>query len=289
MGNGGSHRQTRGEGMSRQIRWKVCCTALLVLVLAACGVEADVGGAADAADDADDAGAEEAAVDDDPELDDGEAPDGDPIRIGSITELSGPFAIWGVPARNGMRLGVADINADGGVLGRPLELVERDTQDTPDEGATALRGMIDRDEIVAAGGLISSDVALATARAAEEDEVPLFLVKAGAEEILTGDSRYTFRTCLPAAPMNMDLLPGFIEEEELSRVGVIIGDYAWGRSIEDAINEDLAALDLELQIEVAPVDESDFTTYLRHFEDFDPEVIIATGHPPGAPPITQQS
>lgn len=267
--------------MRHHLRSTTLLLALLALVVAACGVEADVD-----------------TPDDTPQAtpDNGEAPDpgaaapeGDPIRIGFLGELSGPFAIWGVPARNGMRLAVADINAQGGVLGRPLELVERDTQGTPDEGVTALRGMIDRDGIVAAGGLISSDVALATARVAEEDQVPLFLVKAGAGAILTTDSRYTFRTCLPAAPMNMGPLAEFIESEGLTRVGAMIADYAWGRAIEDAINDLIAPMDIDLQIEVAPVGESDFTTYLRRFEGFDPEIIIATGHPPGAAPLTQQA
>ena len=63
-------------------------------------------------------------------------------------------------------------------------------------------GMIDQDGVIAAGGVISSDVGLATARIAEQNEVPLFLVKSGATAILTPESRYTFRTCLPAAPIS---------------------------------------------------------------------------------------
>ena len=131
------------------------------------------------------------------------AAEGEPIRIGMLTELSGPFAPWGVSVRNGMQMAVQEINDAGGINGQPLELVERDTQSTPEEGVTALRGMIERDGIVAAGGVISSDVGLATARIAEQEQIPLFLVKAGSSAILTADSRYTFRTCLPAAPMTM--------------------------------------------------------------------------------------
>ena len=47
--------------------------------------------------------------------------------------------------------------------------------------------------------MIGSHIALATSRLAEQAQVPMFLVKAGANEILTQSSRYTFRTCLPAA------------------------------------------------------------------------------------------
>jgi branched-chain amino acid transport system substrate-binding protein len=221
--------------------------------------------------------------------DDASARDEAAIPIAFVGELTGDFAVWGVPARNGMRLAVADINAEGGVAGRPLELLERDTQGTPEEAVTLLRGLIDRQGIVAAGGIISSDVGLSAARVAEEDEVPLLLVKAGSERILTEDTRYVFRTCLPAAPMNMQPLAEYIEAEGLTRIGAIVADYAWGRSIEASMQETIGALDVELQIEVAPVPETDFTTYLRRLGDLDPELLIATGHPPGSGPIARQA
>ena len=46
---------------------------------------------------------------------------------------------------------------------------------------------------------------------------------------------------------------------------------------------------VELQIEVAPVPEQDFTTYLRNLEEFEPDILVATGHPPGSGAITVQS
>lgn len=274
----------------RAWRTTVLMAAVVAMVATACGVEAegdpdtDDGAAEEPADEGDDEVAEEPDADEDAaaEL------DGEPIKFGFIGELSGNFAIWGEPTLNGMQMAVDEINADGGVDGRPLELVSRDTEGSADEGIIAFEELIDQEGIVAAGGLISSDVGLATARVAEADGIPLFLVKAGSEAILTQDSRYTFRTCLPAAPMNMQPLAQFIDSEGITRVGAIIADYAWGRAIEGAINDQIGALDVELQIEVAPVPETDFTTYLRSLEGIDPEIIIATGHPPGSGPITAQ-
>jgi branched-chain amino acid transport system substrate-binding protein len=213
-----------------------------------------------------------------------------PIVIGFLGELTGPFATWGIHARNGMQLAIDELNESGGVDGRMLELVERDTQGTPDEATTALRGMIEREGIIAAGGLVSSDVALAAARVAEDEGVPLFLVKAGASSILDTDSHYTFRTCLPEASMNMQMLEQFIVAERITRVGAIVADYAWGRAIEDAIEARIAPLDgVTVQIEVAPVPETDFTGYLRRFRDLEPEILIATGHPPGTAAIAAQA
>lgn len=214
----------------------------------------------------------------------------EPIRIGTLTSLTGNFGPWGVQVTDGMQLAAAEINEAGGVDGRMIELVEADDQSNAEEGAAALERLIEAEGVVAVGGIISSDVGLQTALLAEELAVPLFLVKAGSEAILTADSRYTFRTCLPAAPMVAGPILQYVQDEGLTRVGAIIADYAWGQAINSALQDTFAGAEgIELQIAVAPVGETDFTTYLREFEALDPEMIIATGHPPGSGPITAQS
>jgi branched-chain amino acid transport system substrate-binding protein len=213
----------------------------------------------------------------------------EPIRIGALTSITGNFTPWGLQVRDGMQLAVNDINEAGGVGGRMLELVVVDDESNPEAGTSGFERLLE-EGVVAIGGTISSDVGLATATIAEEEQIPLFLVKAGASEILTPDSRYTFRTCLPSAPMVAGPVLQYAQREGLTSVGAIIADYGWGQSIRAALEETFAeAPDIELQIEVAPIDETDFTTYLRSLDRIDPEVIVATGHPPGSGPITVQS
>jgi branched-chain amino acid transport system substrate-binding protein len=259
--------------MTRGLSRIIAVVAAVALVAGACGDDDDDG-----------AGTAEETTEQ------GEEPSGEPITIGVLTSLSGgPFVPWGLQVRDGMQLAVDEINADGGVDGRPLELEVADDQMSPDEGVAGVERLVEQG-VVAIGGVISSDVGLATARVAEASEMPLFLVKAGNEQILTQDSRYTFRTCLPAAPMVAGPIAQFVEQEGLTRVGAIIADYGWGQAFRAAAEEAFGALDgVELQVEVAPVRETDFTTYLRNLEALDPELLVATGHPPGSGPITVQS
>ncbi len=263
------------------------------LVLAGCGGD-------DAAEDPTDGGSEPTAAatgsESMAETETGSAPasegeaSGEPLRIGVLTSFTGPFTTWGVQAEAGMQMAADDINADGGVDGRMIELISADDENNPETGVSELERMVEQDGIVAAGGVISSDVGLAASQTAEELETPLFLVKAGAAPILTQDSRYTFRTCLPAAPEVAGPIADYIQSEGITRVGAIIADYAWGQSVKGALEADIGGLDgVELQIETAPVGETEFTTYLRNLQDFDPEIIVATGHPPGAGPITIQA
>lgn len=209
-------------------------------------------------------------------------PGGEPIKIAALTSLSGPFTPWGVKVRDGMKFAVQELNRAGGVLGRELVLLERDDKNNPDEATTALRSLVERDGAVAAGGVISSGVGLATSRVAEEMQVPLFFTMSGSHTILKSSSRYTFRSCLVAAPMNMAPLTAFIKEKGYKRIGAIIADYEWGHAIRESVEKEVKPLPgVTLQMEVAPVPESDFTTYLRRLQGLNPELLILMGHPPG--------
>jgi len=213
-----------------------------------------------------------------------------PIKIGFASSLSGPFTSWGINVRDGMKLAIAEVNEKGGVLGRPLELVERDDKNNPAEGITTFKYLVEREGIVAGGGVISSGVGLAVAREAEALQVPYFLTMSGSHGITKKSSRYTFRTCLPAAPTVLEPIAEMIKDRKYTRVGAIFADYEWGHALKASFEKFIVPLPgVKTQMEVAPVPEKDFTPYLRKMQALDPELIVATGHPPGNPTITRQS
>ena len=173
--------------------------------------------------------------------------------------------------------------------GRPLELVIEDDQNSPEEAVPAYERLVE-EGVVAVGGIISSSVGGATAPLAESNQIPTFLVKSGDQTILTPDSRFTFRTCLPAAPTVAGPIIEYAQENGLTKIGAIVADYPWGHAFQSSIETAVAAADgIELQLEVAPVPEQDFTTYLRAIDEFGPDLLVATGHPPGGGPIIAQS
>jgi branched-chain amino acid transport system substrate-binding protein len=216
-----------------------------------------------------------------------------PIKLGALTPLTGNFAPWGIQARAGMALAVNEINRSGGVKGRGqgrrLNLVVADDQSTNTNAAIdGFRRLTQQEGVVSVGGIIGSPIALATARLAEEARVPLFLVKAGNNEILTTSSRYTFRTCLPAAAMAAVPIVQLAQRRGLRSVGAIIADYAWGQSFKSSLEQAArAAPNIRFSIQVAPLPTTNFTPYLRALGDV--SLIVATGHPPGAGSILAQA
>jgi branched-chain amino acid transport system substrate-binding protein len=170
-----------------------------------------------------------------------------------------------------------------------LNLVIADDQTSNTNAAIdGFRRMTQQDGAVAVGGVINSAFGLAIGRLAEEAKIPLFLVKSGNNDVLTQSSRYTFRTCLPAAAEVGASIVQLVQRRGIRSVGVMIADYAWGQSFKSSLeNEAKKAPNVTFHVQVAPVPTTNFTPYLRAFGDV--SLIVATGHPPGAPLILAQS
>lgn len=210
----------------------------------------------------------------------------DTITIGSIQPLSGDFSPWGAAHSAGLEYGVEEINENGGVLdGRELEIEENDTGSDATSADSFFREFVEEDNAVAITGPVSSDVGIRTSDTAQEMQVPLFLHMSGDDGVISEQRQFTFRVGLLPASNTMIAQNQLIQERGYDNVGAIVADYAWGRAIEDAIE---ANIDIDVDIEVAPVGADDFRPNLRNFDE-DLEMLIATGHPPGNFTITSQA
>jgi len=210
-----------------------------------------------------------------------EAPTSEPIKIGQLSDLTSTFTPWGLNVRDGMALAAQEINEAGGVDGRMVEIIVEDSENDGDIGVDRYERLVE-DGVVAVGGILSSGVGAPVAASAEQLHVPVFLVKSGTESALTRASRYTFRTCLPAAPMTAGPVLQYAQEQGFTRVGAIVADYPWGQSFKSAMENTFDGSGIEYTIEVAPVPPStDFTPFVRALADFGAEFLVATGHPPG--------
>jgi branched-chain amino acid transport system substrate-binding protein len=211
-----------------------------------------------------------------------------PVKVGVLTSLTANFAPWGIQFRAGAALAVNEINRKGGVKGRLLNLAVADDQSIPNGGIDGFRKLTQEDKVVSVGGVVGSNVGLATARLAEQAQVPLFLLRAGDDKILTMQSRYTFRTCLPPAQEDAPPILDLAQARGVKSVGAIVADYAWGQAFKTALQDTFEGVSgIKLNIQVAPLPATDFTPYLRALGNVG--MIVATGHPPGGGAILAQA
>jgi len=97
----------------------------------------------------------------------------DPIKIGVQGPFTGGSSSMGVSMRDGVRLAVDEINKSGGVLGRQLQLVERDDEAKNERGVQIAQELINKEKVAVAVGYINTGVALASQRFYQEAKIPV--------------------------------------------------------------------------------------------------------------------
>ena len=97
----------------------------------------------------------------------------EPIRVGAVLSFSGGVELYGQQAKLGLDLAAKDINAAGGILGRPVEVIYADDKTRPASAESAMRALIESDRVLAVVGPITSANLNAIAPVAESLKTPL--------------------------------------------------------------------------------------------------------------------
>jgi len=121
------------------------------------------------------------------------AQSGEPITIGFISELSGPYSFFGTACRQGLEFAEKKIAAEGGALHRPLNFKIMDDQTNPAQAVAAARSLDVQDNVLALTGPTSSDIALAIYGYAEQNKVPFVVPVAAFAQLTKPGTKYTFR------------------------------------------------------------------------------------------------
>ena len=95
------------------------------------------------------------------------------IKIGVSGPYTGGSFPMGISMRDGIRMAASEINAQGGVLGRRIELVERDDQAKPERGVAVTQTLINKDKVVATLGFVNTGVALASQKYYQQAKIPV--------------------------------------------------------------------------------------------------------------------
>jgi branched-chain amino acid transport system substrate-binding protein len=191
----------------------------------------------------------------------------DPIKIGFPIPLSGPTAVYGEPVLKGAEMAVSEINAKGGVLGRTLELLSRDSKASADEAVRLSRELIIKNNVDFLAGTLTSAEAPAVSTVAKENKI-VFVAPTSKSTILTDAAHihpYIFRI---ASNTDVEGLAGatqMAQWKDVKTVATIAPDYAYGH---DSINAFIAALK-KLRPDIQIVDqqwpklgEPDFTAFI---------------------------
>ncbi len=203
-----------------------------------------------------------------------------PIKVGFPMILSGPGALFGEPASKGAQMFVDEINAKGGVLGRKIELLPRDTKGNADEAVRVSRELILKENVDFLVGTLTSAEGPAVSVVAKENKVVFIAPIPKTDQLTAADKLhpYIFRvasTCTIEGRTAAELMAKW----GVKRVATISPDYAYGQEVTKAFVDYLKKIkpDVEIVDQQWPkLGEPDYTPFINAQLAKKPEAVFSS-------------
>jgi len=202
------------------------------------------------------------------------------IKIGHEVALTGPNATWGQSESRAVKMAVEKINAQGGVLGKKLEIVAYDNRADRLEAVNVAKRLVEQDKVIAIIGPGQSGVANAIRETNNSAKVPLIATTATNPKVTVNDDGsvvpYTFRTCF-IDPFQGTVAAQFASKDLNAKTAAVLYDVGdeysqfLGKYFIDAFQKSGGKI---LTSEAFRSGELDFRAQLGKIKDGNPDVLF---------------
>src|SRR4051794_8898532 len=205
---------------------------------------------------------------------------GAPLVVGTLLPLTSDLAFLGPPEVAGVKLAIQDLNAAGGVLGAPVQLVEGDSGDASTDTATQTVDRLLQSNVNAIIGAAASGVSLTVIDRITGAGVLQFSPANTSDQFTTyNDNGLYFRTAPPDV-LQAQALADLIQGDGNNTVGILARNDPYGTGLADNTQKDLVAAGLS-QDDVKKViydpTASNFDSEVRQMADFNPDAVVVIG------------
>ena len=198
-----------------------------------------------------------------------------PVKIGFVDPLTGIYAALAANEVHGARQAAEELNAKGGILGRPVELLVEDSANVSGTGVDKALKLIDRDQVNFLLGDVNSAIASALSQVAAQKRV-LHIVPGGHTDPITGKNCHwnVFRVC-NTTRMETNANAGILFNKYGKKWYMLVADYAFGWTLRDGYQASLKQFGgTDAGVDLFPIDTSDFSSYLIKASAAKPDVLL---------------
>ena len=214
-------------------------------------------------------------------------PAGQPIKVGVIADETGPLSFVGLANANVARMVIGDINAKGGLLGRPLELYLEDSATNDRVAAERAAKLVEQDHVdVVFGGIYSS-----TRQAIKEPVVVKGKTLYIYPEQYEGEESDPLIFCTGPVPAQQvdPFIPWLMQQTGARKFYLPSADYVWPRVMNRKVREVVTAHGGTIVgEEYFPLDHADYRATVEKIAATGAEVVFNTTVPPGVVPLLAQ-
>ena len=206
----------------------------------------------------------------------------DTIKIGLQGPLTGGSSPMGVSMRDGAKLAVTEINAKGGVMGRKIEMIERDDEAKNERGVQIAQELINKEKVIATVGYINSGVALASQRFYQEAKIPVMNNVATAsvitKQFADQPENYVFRNSANDTIQSTMIVEELVSRRKFDKVAILADSTNYGQLGREDLEKALAAKGIKaVAIEKYNIKDVDMTPQLLKAKEAGAQVVITYG------------
>jgi branched-chain amino acid transport system substrate-binding protein len=206
----------------------------------------------------------------------------DPIKIGVSGPFTGGSSSMGVSMRDGVRLAADEINKAGGVMGRPIQLVERDDEAKNERGVQIAQELINKEKVAATVGYINTGVALASQRFYQEAKIPVMNnVATGSVITHQFDSQpenYIFRNAAHDSIQAPMIVEEAIARRGFKKVAILADSTNYGQLGREDLEKALALKGIKaVAVEKFNIKDVDMTPQLLKAKEAGAEAVLTYG------------
>ena len=193
------------------------------------------------------------------------------IKIGGIAPLSPPGGVQtGESLRDGMIVAVEELNAEGGLLGKQVELIVEDTSGVPEKGVAAFQRLARSENVAAVTGSAHSAVCAAVGPVAQETDTVFVAGECWSDSVTAAQIPQVFRITV-ANSLVYSVAADWVKEAGFKNIAIISENSDWGFGIIDVFTKNLEETDATITSFTAESTVSDFTPQLLQLKRADPQ------------------
>jgi len=213
----------------------------------------------------------------------------DPIRIGVVQPLTGPVAYDGNIYVNTLKMIVEELNARGGVLGRPIQLHVEDGACNPAQSVNAAEKLIERDRVVTLIGAFCSTSSAAVMEVAKKYRVPHITGVSTAAQLTEQGNQYFFRAVATTPMLGAAFgpeIPGLLKAK---RFAFLVINDDWGRTMANSYPKALERGGGQVVgTEFFQQSELQFLPQITKIKSLNPDAIVLAGNTQHAAALSKQ-
>jgi branched-chain amino acid transport system substrate-binding protein len=170
----------------------------------------------------------------------------EPLRIGALLAVTGPASFLGAPEARTLEMLVEDLNAKGGVDGRKVELVLKDTGGNPEKAISFAKQLIEEDRVFAIIGPATSGETIAVKPIAEESKT-ILLSCAAAEVIVNPVLAHVFKVA-PKDSYAAEMIFRRMQKMGVKRIGMLSSNTGFGKAGKEQVEKLAPAHGIEIAV-----------------------------------------